>query len=395
MSPPAPPKFSQGFVDRVGRWFRLRQTSMMILRSIIRWPGRAAVTLCGVSASVAVLVGSFFFFDAVDVMKDEMFSLSNRQQMTLNLAREQTLQAVENARALPGVLAVEGGYAVPVRLSHGSRESLQTLQARNNGSELVRLLNRDRQPVAMPSRGLVLPELLARELQAREGDLLAVEFFTGHRETHILPIASVVQQTLGEAAYMRDEALHALLRQEPRVNQLNLLVDTAELPALYAQIKQTPAISGVALWSEVQRQFDEQLDENLFTTVLIYATLGVLITVGVVYNAARIQLAERSYELASLRVLGFSRGEVSYVLVGEIMLLTVIGLPIGWLAGYGFAALSAEGLSSELVNIPLVVSKSTYGWASVLVFVSALVSVLVVRRRLDKIDLASALKQKD
>jgi putative ABC transport system permease protein len=115
----------------------------------------------------------------------------------------------------------------------------------------------------------------------------------------------------------------------------------------------------------------------------------------VVYNAARIQLAERAYELASLRVLGFSRGEVSYVLVGEIMLLTVIGLPVGWLAGYGFAALAAEGLSSELVNIPLVVSKSTYGWGSLLVFVAALVSVLVVRRRRAKVDLASALKQKD
>lgn len=395
MSPPAPPKFSQGLVDRIGRGMRLRQTTMMILRSITRWPGRAAVTLFGVAASVSVLVGSFFFFDAVEVMKDEMFSLSNRQQMTLTLTREQTLEAIENARSLPGVLTVEGGYAVPVRLSHGSRQSLQNLQARRNGTELVRLLNRDRQPVAMPSRGLVLPELLARELDAQEGDLLAVEFFTGHRETHIVPVASVVQQTLGEAAYMSDDALHALLRQSPRVNQLNLLIDQAELPALYAQIKETPGISGVALWSEVRRQFDEQLNDNLFTTVLIYATLGVLITVGVVYNAARIQLSERAYELASLRVLGFSRGEVSYVLVGEILFLTLIGLPVGWLAGYGFAALSAQGLSSELVNIPLVVSKSTYGWASMLVFASALVSVLVVRRRLDKVDLASALKQKD
>lgn len=395
MSPPAPPKFTQGMVDRIGHGLRLRQTTMMILRSITRWPGRAAVTLFGVAASVAVLVGSFFFFDAVDVMKDEMFSLSNRQQMTLTLSREQTLEAIDNARNLPGVLSVEGGYAVPVRLSNGVRESLQSLQARANGTELVRVLDRNREPVVMPSRGLVLPELLARELAAREGDLIAVEFFTGHRETHMLPVASVVQQTLGEAAYMSEEALHAILRQAPRVNQLNLLVDDAQLPALYAQIKQTPAISGVALWSEVQAQFDEQLDENLFTMVIIYATLGVLITVGVVYNAARIQLAERSYELASLRVLGFSRGEVSYVLVGEIMLLTVIGLPLGWLAGYGFAALSAQGLSSEIVNIPLVVSKSTYGWATLLVFVSALVSVLVVRRRLDRVDLASALKQKE
>lgn len=395
MSPPAPPKFTQGLVDRIGNGLRLRQTTMMILRSITRWPGRAAVTLFGVAASVAVLVGSFFFFDAVEVMKDEMFSLSNRQQMTLNLSREQTLAALDNARSLPGVLAVEGGYAVPVRLSNGGRESLQSLQARANGTELVRVLDRNREPVVMPSRGIVLPELLARDLGARAGDLIAVEFFTGHRETHVLPVASVVQQTLGEAAYMSEGALHALLRQAPRVNQINLLIDEAELPALYAQIKETPGVSGVALWSEVRRQFDEQLDENLFTSVLIYATLGVLITVGVVYNAARIQLAERSYELASLRVLGFSRAEVSYVLVGEIMLLTVIGLPLGWLAGYGFAALSAQGLSSEIVNIPLVVSKSTYGWATLLVFVSALVSVLVVRRRLDRVDLASALKQKE
>jgi len=395
MSPPAPPKFTQGVVDRIGRGMRLRQTTMMILRSITRWPGRAAVTLFGVAASVAVLIGSFFFFDAVEVMMDEMFSLSNRQQMTLSLSREQTLAAIDNARSLPGVLAVEGGYAVPVRLSNGARESLQSLQARANGTELARVLDHNREPFVMPSRGLVLPELLARELGARAGDLLAVEFFTGHRETHILPVASVVQQSLGEAAYMDEDALHALLRQEPRINQINLLIDEAELPALYAQIKETPAVGGVALWSEVRAQLSEQLDENLFTTVIIYATLGILITVGVVYNAARIQLAERAYELASLRVLGFSRAEVSYVLVGEIMLLTVIGLPLGWLAGYGFAALSAQSLSSEIVNIPLVVSKSTFGWATVLVFVSALVSVLIVRRRLDRVDLASALKQKE
>ena len=119
---------------------------------------------------MAVLIGSFFFFDAVEVMMDEMFSLSNRQQMTLSLSREQTLAAIDNARSLPGVLAVEGGYAVPVRLSNGARESLQSLQARANGTELARVLDHNREPFVMPSRGLVLPELLARELGARAGD---------------------------------------------------------------------------------------------------------------------------------------------------------------------------------------------------------------------------------
>ena len=395
MSPPAPPAFSRGLVDRVGHGLRLRQTTMMILRSITRWPGRAAITLFGVTAALAVLIGSFFFFDAVEVMIDEMFTLSNRQHMTLTLTRDHTLDVLDDARFLPGALTVEGGYAVPVRLGHGSRRSLQSLQARSDGATLARVLDSERRPVAMPEHGLVLPELLADELGVREGGLVSVEFFTGERETHVLPVASVARQTLGEAAYIRDDALFTLLRHEPRVNRIDLLVDEAALPALYAQIKQTPAVGGVALWREVRAQFDRQLDESLFTMIFIYASLGVLITVGVVYNAARIQLAERAYELASLRVLGFSRAQVSYVLVGEIMLLTVLALPLGWLAGYGFAGMSATGLSSEMVNIPFVVSSGTFAWSTVLVVVSALVSVLMVRRQLDRVDLVSALKQKE
>ena len=181
--------------------------------------------------TVAVVMAS------VEIMMDEMFTLSNRQQMTLTLTRDRTLEALENARGLPGVLTVEGGYAVPVRLAHGPRQSLQSLQARSDDAELVRVLDRERRPVAMPDHGLVLPELLAEELKVREGDLIAVEFFAGERETHILPVSAVAQQTLGEAAYIRDEALFALLRHEPRVNQINLLHSA------------TPLIAGVCLIS--------------------------------------------------------------------------------------------------------------------------------------------------
>lgn len=395
MSPPAPPRFSQGLVDRLGHGLGLRQVSMMILRSITRWPARAAITLCGVAASVAILVGSFFFFDAVGVMMDEMFTLSNRQQLALSLTRDEGLAAVDDALSLPGVMAAEGAYAVPVRLRLGPRHSLQALQARAPGAELSRILDHRGQPVELPPEGLVLPELLAGELGAGTGDLVAVEFFEGARETHLVPVAAVIPQSMGEAAYIRDEALFALLGHGPRVNRIDLLIDPDALPALYAQIKETPMIGGVALWSELRAQMDAQLDDSLFISVAIYALLGVLIAVGVVYNAARIQLSERAYELASLRVLGFSRGEVSYVLVGEIMLLTLLGLPLGWLAGYGFAGATASAMSSELVNMPFVVSSRTFAWATILVFLSALVSVLMVRRRLDHVDLAEALKKKE
>ena len=135
--------------------------------------------------------------------------------------------------------------------------------------------------------------------------------------------------------------------------------------------------------------------KNLVTMTVIYSTLGMLITIGVIYNAARIQVAERAHELATLRVLGFTRGEVGYVLVGELMLLAVAAVPLGWLLGYGFAALIVAGFSSDIVSMPLIVDRRTYAFATILVLATALAAALVVRRRLDAVDLVSALKQKE
>jgi putative ABC transport system permease protein len=145
----------------------------------------------------------------------------------------------------------------------------------------------------------------------------------------------------------------------------------------------------------VRRQFDATLSENLLTMVGIYTLIGVLIAVGVVYNAARIQLSERSYELASLRVLGFSRGEVGYVLVGEMMLLTLVAIPLGWLAGYGMAVALVAAMSTDLCQIPFYISRRTFALAGLVVFLAALASALMVRRRLDRVDPVTALKARD
>jgi putative ABC transport system permease protein len=229
----------------------------------------------------------------------------------------------------------------------------------------------------------------------RPGDRLQVEFLTPPREVTEVPVAATFRQSLGQTPFMAQDALFALMRQGPQVNQMNLLVDEARMPELYAAVKAAPAISGITLWSDVRRQFDETMDQNLRRSTIIYSILGILITVGVVYNAARIQLSERAHELASLRVLGFTRWEVGYVLVGELMLLTLTGVPLGWAAGYGFAALVTAGLSTDMIRIPLVISRQTYALAAVIALVAALGAALVVRRRLDHIDIVMALKQRE
>lgn len=395
MAPPAPPQFRRGRLDALGRRFRLRQTTMMILRSVTRWPGRAAVTVFGVAASVSVLIASLFSFDAMGAMVDEVFYQTNRQQVTLSLFQPRPLSAIWTAYSLPGVRRVEGAFAVPVRLVAGPRSRLVSLEARGRDAKLVRLFDGTGQPVSPPAQGLTLPESLAEDLSVGLGDSVEVEFLAPPRETAVARVSAAFRQSLGQTAFMSDDALFALMRQSPQVNQLNLLVDDAELAALYQAVKQAPAVSGVTLWSDVRRQFDETMNRNLRRMTVIYSILGILITVGVVYNAARIQLSERAHDLASLRVLGFTRWEVGYVLVGELMLLTLVGIPLGWLAGYGFAALVTSGFSTDMIQIPLLVSRATYAWASVIAAAAALAAALVVRRRLDHIDIVMALKQRE
>ncbi|MFP1644954.1 ABC transporter permease [Pontitalea aquivivens] len=395
MAPPAPPLFRRGWLDRLGRALRLRQTTMMILRSVARWPGRASVTLFGVSASVAVLVASFCTFDAMDLMMDEMFSQSNRQQVTLILSSARNEAAVQDVLALPGVIRAEGAFALPVRLIHGARSELSTLNARPAQTDLSRLLDSDGRPVALPAQGLVLPEGLARKLDLRPGDMLQVEALAPPRETWAIPLAGTIRQTVGQEAHMDRTALFSLMRSAPQVNMLHLMVDTDRMGALHGAVKATPAVAGLVTWTEVRHQFEQTINENLWISATIYSVLGMLITIGVIYNAARIQLSQRAHDLASLRVLGFRRAEVGYVLVGELMGLTLAAIPPGWLAGYGFAAMIVAGVSTDVVSVPLVIDTSTYAAASLIVLVTALAAALVVRRRLDRIDIVQALKAQE
>lgn len=395
MLPPPPPVFRRGWVDAMGRALRLRQTTMMILRSIARWPGRAMVTVFGVTASVSVLVASFFTFDAIDAVMEEVFGHANRQDVTLTLDRARNDRVVQDALALPGVLRAEGALMLPVRLSHGTRSELVGLSARAPDTQLTRLMNDAGEVVTVPDHGLLLPEGLARKLAVAPGDALRVELLAPPRETWDIPVAAVVQQSLGQEAHIAPATLFALMRSAPQVNTINLSIDAAAETALARQVKVTPAVAGYTLWTDVRAQFVATVNENMYLMIVVYGALGVLITIGVIYNAARIQLAERAHELASLRVLGFTRAEVGYVLVGEQMLLTLVAVPPGWVAGYLFAALMVEGFSTDIVSLPLRIDRATYAAAALIVVGTALAAALLVRRRLDRVDIASALKQKE
>lgn len=395
MSPPAPPAFRRGFLDAASGWLGLPQTAMMVLRGIVRWPLRAAFTSLGLSLGVAILVASNFMLDSLDAVIDTSFFKSNRQHATLILAHERPLSAVADTRHLPGVLAVEPQFDLPVTLSVGQREKKLAITARPLGGDLARTLDVEENPVPLPEQGVLLSAKLAAYLGVRPGDMVRVTL-SGLREGEmVLPVAAVTQQYIGIGAYMRLDALAALLGEAPRVTSLNLWINPNELSELETALKSMPALATTVMLTDVRKSFQDTISENVRINTVLFLTISALITVGVAYNGARIQLSERARELASLRILGFTRAEVSTILLGETAVLALIAQPLGWLIGGWIAWAMMAGFDSDLYRIPLVLTAQNFASASLVTLTAVTAAALLVRRRLDRADLIAVLKTRE
>ena len=395
MSPPAPPRFRTSWIDRLLRAMRISQPTMMILRSIVRWPVRAALSVLGMALAVGILVSSNFFPDSLDLVIDTAFYQSNRQHAVLFFNDDMDDKAVVEARRLPGVLQAEGQQVMTAVLRHQHHKKRTTIDARRPGMDLSRVVSADGTIVDAPPGGIMLSERLASQLGAAVGDVIEVSFLGIHKGTHALPVTQLVTQFFGLGAYMDQDTVNQLFQQNTQVAIVNVTLDPAFHDAFQQSLKDLPHLAGRAMLAKNRAGFEETISRNILITTTIYAILGTLITVGVAYNGARIQLSERARELASLRILGFTRGEVGFVLVGEIMLLALLAQPVGWLIGWGVAKMLTESYASDLYSMPLVVNASTFASASLIVLTAAFVSVLIVRRRLDGINLVSVMKTRE
>ena len=261
--------------------------------------------------------------------------------------------------------------------------------------QLLQLIGADGQRVSLPPEGLLISSKLADQLQVKPGEMLTVEVLEGKRPVARVPVMGLIDDYAGMNAYMRLEGLHRLIQEAGTITGALLTVDSRRLEELYAELKTTPQVAGVAIKDASLESFKHTVAENQLRIQSFNVVFAAVIAFGVVYNTARISLSERSRELATLRVIGFTRGEISAILLGELAIVTLAAIPIGFVVGYGFAALTVWAFESELYRIPLFISRSTYAFAAAVTMIASLVSGLVVRRRLDRLDLIAVLKSKE
>ena len=396
MAPPAPPNFKRSAFDVAAGMFRLSQPTRMILRSLTRWPLRAATTLVGVALAVSTLVASNFFPDALDDIIDKGFYQSNRQDVLLLFEPDVPISGLVDVTNLPEVFQAEAQQFHATVFRHGAREKQVPISTVTPDTDLARVVDENGQVVAPDGRGLLISKRLSEALGAGIGDTISVTFESGVQETFDIPVSAIVTQYFGLGAYLDHDHLNRLFRQSPRMSAANVTLEDPMSPDAFEDaVKAVPGIMGTINMTENRLSFLQTISQNILVVTAIYGVLGAIITVGVCYNAARIQLSERARELASLRILGFSKFEVAKVLVGEVMLLVLLAQPLGWWFGTQVARWMTDGFSSDLYAIPLVLKPATYAQASLIVLGSAAVSTLIVARRLGKLDLIAVMKTRE
>ena len=393
---PEPPKlYHESFIERAGLKRFLIEPSRMIIRHIMRRPVKSALSIFGIALGCGVIMTGRFQNDTVKYMLDVQYGLSARDDMAITFFEPTSKKAKFELQSLPGVDRVEVHRDVAVRLYHEHRSYRTGIRAVEPGGEIQRLLDANLNPVQLPEKGILMTDYLGEILGIKAGDTITVEVLEGARPVHSVKVVGFVKEYMGIAVYMDLDALNHFMREGPSISGAWLSIDEQYLPELLDRFKQVPRIASVFQRAHEIENFNRVMDETMLFMTFVATVFAVVIAFGVVYNSARIALPERSRALASLRVLGFNRAEISYILLGELAVLTLTAIPLGLFLGFQLCEYIALVMQSELYRVPVIINANTYAFAATVVILSATISSLFVRRNLDHLDLIGVLKTKE
>ena len=394
MRPEKPPEFRPRIVDRLNIQ-RIHPALRMTLRNLERRPWRALASAFAICCSVMIVVVEFGMFDSLDRVMALQFREAQRGDITVTLNEAHSAGTSYELARLPGVIRSEPFRMVQVRLRYQHRSRKTALLGLERGSEMRVMVDQYGYSMRMPADGLVISTTLAGILRIAPGETLTVEVLEGHRAVHQVMVAGTVDEPLGTSAYMDLHALNRLMQEDHSISGATLQVDAGSRQELYQELKSLPAVAAVSVKEAEVNSFKDTIDRSMSLTINTLLFFASVIAVGMIYNGARIALSERGRELATLRVLGFTRQEITFILLAEQAIITTAALPFGFLAGYALCAELAASLETELYRMPLVVLPASYAWAFLIVMFASIASGFLISRRIAKLDIVSVLKARE
>jgi putative ABC transport system permease protein len=395
MRPPAPARYRKSILDRMGVGRLLGPAAQMVVRELERRPVRTLLSSFAIACSVGLMVIGGWYYDGIEKLVYTQFHDIMREDILVTFIQPRPERAVRELGHLPGVIHAEGLRSVPVRFRAGHKRRDGAILGYPEGIEMRALRDKDGEPVPLPPDGVVLTDMLATILEVEVGERIEVEVLDGERGFRSVVVSGLVGESFGLQGHMQLDALRNWLGEQPVASMALLRVDPRESAEVEARLKQLPQILGVTRRADILQRFQEQSAGMILTMALIITFFAATITVGVVYNNARVALSMRERDLASLRVLGFHKSEISAILLGELAIQVLVALPFGLFLGRLMVLGIASTIDPETWRMPVILTPKSYAFASVVALAASAASALLVRRKLDRLDLIGVLKTRE
>lgn len=395
MRPEPPARFRAGLFERSGLAAALPPVARMIVRTVMRRPLRSALSMLGLSLGVAVVIVGMFAYDSIEVIRRVSFFDAQRDDIAVSFTRPQSADALYALASYPGVMRVEAQRSTPVRLRNAHRERQVALVAVEPGQQLRRVVDARGEPVPVPAGGLLVSRALADLLHVGVGDSVRLEVLVGRQPERLVPVRGLLSDLLGTTAFATIDDFRRWTGEPSAIEGAVLRVDPQLVDSVNAMLKRAPGVQSVAVRGAAIRSFDDAIEQSFDVTLITLITFAGALAAGVAYNTVRVALSERGRDLASLRVLGFTRAEVARMLFGEQGLLAAFAVPAGFVFGTGLAWLIVVGFESDLFRLPLVIRPRTYAVAAATLIGSGVLAGMLVRRRLNRLDLVAVLKTRE
>jgi putative ABC transport system permease protein len=395
LAPPRPVAFSQlnGLTAVLSR--HLDAKSRIIVRRIVRFPRRSATTVIGIALAIGLLIVARTFPAVMDRLLDIHFSQANRQDVALSFIEARQEGVLHTVDQLPGVVYAEPTRVDSVIFHNGVRSVEEALIGSRPDARLGRLIGAKGKLLPVPAAGVALARALAAKLGVKTGDWIEIEQTRGGRVRANVRVATIVDPMVGSSAYMDLDEQARLMREPRQITGANVRLDPAAYDAFNRELKRTPALAGASFLNLAEQSMRRSYQEGVGYMNLIYLSFAAVMAGGVAFSAARVTLAEQERDLATLRVLGFTRFEVSYVLIGELAALALLAIPAGCMSGTLMANWLMQLFQTDMYSFPYVFNPEGYGFAISFTLTCVAVAALVVRSSIDRLDMVAVLKGRD
>ncbi|MEK2643858.1 ABC transporter permease [Bdellovibrio sp. BCCA] len=395
MRPPTPSRFHRSFLEKEGLIASRKTQVKIILRNILSRPWRSFLSILGICASTAILVNGSFWSDIIDFVIQRQFQESQREDLEINFNHPRKLDVLSEIERIPGIFMVEGVRSIPVRLHFKNFKKDSVIASPDGVSTLRRILNRQGEPIKFKDGQVLLSAYFQKKFGLQEGDTVTFELADKSHPDFSAVVGGFVDDIVGSSIYATRTDLHHWISETPSISSVYARMDPGMAEQIYIRLKQFPEVASVTVKRLLFESFNATLSGMILTFTMILVAFAITISGAVLFNMSRINLSEKAWELASMRIMGFKTPEVFRILYLEMGIQVCLALPPGLFLGYGLSYLSTKWIHTDTFNFPLVIDIKTYALAVTVIVLTYFLTGWFLLTKVRSLSMTEALKARE